>query len=195
MASFRNMRIMNELKKAALDKSDDMTLSQCNSSDFSKLVGSFKGFENTPYEEGCYNIEFELPEDYPHKPPKAKLMTRVWHPNISSVTGYICLDLLTSEKWIIALSLKNVMTSIKALLILAQPDDPQDAVVASQYMTNKDLFEKTASYWNHVYAGGPFKEYFNEMNEKVDLLSSKGYTRDEAIHQLSMKNWIVDLAD
>jgi hypothetical protein len=32
-------------------------------------------------------------------------------------------------------------------------DDPQDAVVAKQYKSNKAEFEATAKYWTDIYAG------------------------------------------
>ena len=53
-----------------------------------------------------------------------------------------------------ALSLRTVMLSLQLLMSEPQPDDPQDAVVASQYKKNKEDFEQTARYWAHKYAAG-----------------------------------------
>ena len=53
-----------------------------------------------------------------------------------------------------AMTLRTVLLSLQALLAAAEPDDPQDAVVASQYKCNRELFTKTAEYWTAVYAGG-----------------------------------------
>ena len=36
----------------------------------------------------------------------------------------------------------------------AEPDDPQDAVVAKQYKDSPELYRKTANHWSQVYAGG-----------------------------------------
>ncbi len=36
----------------------------------------------------------------------------------------------------------------------AEPDDPQDAVVARQYKEFPDVYKQTASHWSQVYAGG-----------------------------------------
>ena len=38
----------------------------------------------------------------------------------------------------------------------AEPDDPQDAVVAKQYMDSPELYRKTANHWSVVYAGGKY---------------------------------------
>ena len=52
------------------------------------------------------------------------------------------------------MTLRSVLLSIQALLAAAEPDDPQDAVVAQQYKELPDLFLKTARHWASVYAQG-----------------------------------------
>ena len=52
------------------------------------------------------------------------------------------------------MTLRTVMLSLQALLAAAEPDDPQDAVVARQYKSNHSLFIKTAECWTHMHAGG-----------------------------------------
>lgn len=52
------------------------------------------------------------------------------------------------------MTLRTVLLSLQALLAAAEPDDPQDAVVARQYKENYPLFVKTAQYWTHFHAGG-----------------------------------------
>lgn len=48
--------------------------------------------------DGLFKLEIKIPETYPFNPPKIKFITRIWHPNISSVTGAICLDIL-KDQW------------------------------------------------------------------------------------------------
>jgi len=53
-----------------------------------------------------------------------------------------------------AMTLRTVLLSLQALLSAAEPDDPQDAVVAKQYKEQPEMFRKTARHWANTYAGG-----------------------------------------
>merc|ERR1711865_876371 len=99
--------------------------------------GTLKGPTGTPYEGGIFKIDIQLPPDYPFVPPKMKYETKIWHPNISSETGAICLDILKNE-WSPALTIRTALISLQALMSAPEPDDPQDAVVAKQYKSNNE---------------------------------------------------------
>ena len=82
-----------------------------------------------------------------------KFITRVYHPNISSQSGAICLDIL-KDQWSPVLTLKSTLMSLRSLLCSPEPNDPQDAEVAKHYLRDKNDFEKTARYWTEIYANG-----------------------------------------
>ncbi len=82
-----------------------------------------------------------------------KFVTKVYHPNVSSASGAICLDIL-KDAWSPVLTLKSTLISLQSLLCSPEPNDPQDAEVAKHYTTSRTSFEDTARYWTHVYAGG-----------------------------------------
>ena len=52
------------------------------------------------------------------------------------------------------MTLRTVLLSLQALLAAAEPDDPQDAVVAKQFKENPEVFRMTARHWTNAYAGG-----------------------------------------
>ncbi|KAJ8985154.1 hypothetical protein NQ317_012806 [Molorchus minor] len=130
MANIAAQRIKREFKEVI--KSEEVAkcaikVELLNDS-YTELKGEIAGPPDTPYEGGNFILEIKVPETYPFNPPKVRFITKIWHPNISSVTGAICLDIL-KDQWAAAMTLRTVLLSLQALLSAAEPDDPQDAVV------------------------------------------------------------------
>lgn len=157
--------------------------------DLMNLRGLIKGPPDTPYDGANFQLEIIIPANYPFFPPKVKFITKIWHPNISSATGVICLDIL-KDQWAAAMSLRTVLLSIQSLLASPEPDDPQDAVVANQLKSCPQAFKRTAQHWAAIYANGPYND--PECNALVNKLVLMGFGEDESLAALSMKNW--DLA-
>lgn len=149
--------------------------------------GKIKGPIDTVYTGGIFIIDIVIPPDYPFKPPKMKFDTKIWHPNISSVTGAICLDILKNE-WTPALTIRTALISLQALMCEPVPTDPQDAVVAKQYMSNYKEFEKTAKQW--------VKDYANPANleKKVQDIVEMGFTEEQARQALNENEQNVEKA-
>ncbi|XP_051116063.1 ubiquitin-conjugating enzyme E2 27 [Andrographis paniculata] len=135
-----------------------------------QLLGTIPGPLGTPYEGGTFKIDITLPDGYPFEPPKMRFATKVWHPNISSQSGAICLDIL-KDQWSPALTLKTALLSIQALLSAPEPADPQDAVVAQQYLKDHQTFVGTARYWTEAFA----KTSSLGVEEKVQKLVEMGF--------------------
>lgn len=126
-------------------------------------------------------------------------MTRIWHPNISSVTGAICLDIL-KDQWAAAMTIRTVLLSLQALLAAAEPDDPQDAVVAKQYKESFEMFRLTAKHWTSIYAHEPktcasLVWSYPEFDQKISKLKEiMGVDDHRARVALSSNNWDVQRA-
>ena len=69
------------------------------------------------------------------------------------------------------------------------PDDPQDAIVAGQFKSNRLLFDQTARYWTHIFAGAPTT--VPEFDEKVSMMVAMGFDRVRAEETLSWYGWDV----
>lgn len=188
MANIAEARIRREFKEVV--KSEEVA--KCHikvelvNDNYTELRGEIIGPPDTAYDGGKFILEIKIPETYPFNPPKVKFATKIWHPNISSVTGAICLDIL-KDQWAAAMTLRTVLLSLQALLAAAEPDDPQDAVVAKQYKENQAIFFQTARHWTNVYAGGPHKE--TVLEQKVEQVKNMGFDEHRARVALSSTNW------
>ncbi len=111
-----------------------------------------------------------------------KYDTKIWHPNISSVTGAICLDILKNE-WTPALTIRTALISLQALMCNPVPEDPQDAQVASQYKSDIKLFNETAKFWTDEHAN-PKKV----INKKLQRLIDMGFEEKKALEALTKSN-------
>merc|ERR1719198_2321991 len=137
-------RVRKELRECKKDGAVEASL--VDESNLLHWKGKIMGPVGTPYENGIFKIDIQLPSDYPFVPPKMKFITKVWHPNISSDSGAICLDILKNE-WSPALTIRTALISLQALLSAPEPDDPQDAVVAKQYKEKHEEYKQTAKFW------------------------------------------------
>ncbi|PNW88835.1 hypothetical protein CHLRE_01g046850v5 [Chlamydomonas reinhardtii] len=171
-------RIQKELKEIERDTASGVTVHLKNNS-LQHLTGYVPGPKDTPYEGGLFAVEINLDNGYPFVPPKMRFINKVWHPNVSSQSGAICLDIL-KDQWSPALTLKTALLSLQALLSSPQPDDPQDAVVAKQYISDHETYKKTAKYWTEAFAN----PNATAPEEKIAKIVEMGFDRAAAISAL-----------
>ena len=95
MSSHKARRIGKELADIAADTQSNIRAESVGDS-ITTLKGSFDGPSGTPFEGGVYDINIQIPNEYPFKPPIMKFATKIWHPNISSQTvswnGCLCFE-------------------------------------------------------------------------------------------------------
>ncbi|CAE6447589.1 ubiquitin-conjugating enzyme (huntingtin interacting protein 2) [Rhizoctonia solani] len=149
----RLRRVNKEISDCKNDKTSKISIDLIDDNPF-HLCGSFPGPEDTPYEGGIYQVDIVIPDSYPFQPVKMKFITKVYHPNVSSASGAICLDIL-KDAWSPVLTLKSTLISLQSLLCSPEPNDPQDAEVAKHFLTSRPSFNDTARYWAEIYAGAP----------------------------------------
>ena len=169
-------RINKEFQELQKNKKDASVQVRLVDGNIRHWKGRIKGPIDTCYQGGTFDVDIIIPEDYPFKPPKMKFDTKIWHPNISSQTGAICLDILKNE-WTPALTIRTALISLQALMCEPVPDDPQDAVVAKQYMENINLFNQTAKHWVEEYAN-PERDFQKKIKELVDMGFSEAQYKD-----------------
>lgn len=94
MAANRNRRLVKEIQDVQKDSHSGVSLEPLNKAqtgsdtldDLTHFKGVFRGPPDTPYHGATYHVDIKIPNDYPFQPPVMKFTTKIWHPNISSVT-------------------------------------------------------------------------------------------------------------
>mmetsp|Transcript_80015 Transcript_80015/g.111154 ORF Transcript_80015/g.111154 Transcript_80015/m.111154 type:complete len:203 (+) Transcript_80015:50-658(+) len=175
---------LQDIRALAKDGKEAQVSADSVENDLTHWKAWLKGPEGTPYSGGLFDIDIEIPPEYPYNPPKMKFDTKIWHPNISSQTGAICLDVLGKE-WSPALTIRTALLSIQALLSSPEPDDPQDAEVAEMYKHNRELFVQTAKYWTETFAA----EKKSSNDEKIQKIVDMGFTQEQAKSALEKHNF------
>ncbi|KAJ4421792.1 Ubiquitin-conjugating enzyme E2 1 [Neurospora sp. IMI 360204] len=188
MATTRERRVAKELQDIWNDRETSGVIAEpLDSSNLSHLKGSFSGPPDSPYAGGTYEVDIQIPDKYPFKPPSMYLITKIWHPNISSVTGAICLDILGTA-WSPVGTIKTALLAVRMLLESPNPKDPQDAQVAKMLIENPKLFARTAHDWAVKYAGAP---RVDAIPLKYDETSKEG-SRNDASRYAGYNKDLVD---
>jgi ubiquitin-protein ligase len=154
------------------------------------------GPEGTPYANGCFEFDIQLPPTYPDSPPMVKLVTtgggRVrFNPNLYA-DGKVCLSLLgtwSGPSWDPKVStLLQVLISIQSLVMVPDPyfnepsyetsmRSPQGKAASEQY--NSDIHKHTAQFAIAEQIAKPSYFFSNVIRSHFKIKS--GLVRDQLL--------------
>lgn len=92
------------------------------------------------YAAGTFDFTVKVPEDYPHKPPKVKCTTLIYHPNID-LQGNVCLNILRQD-WKPVLTLSSLLYGLQLLFLEPNPDDPLNKDAADLLKRDRFNFKR-----------------------------------------------------
>jgi ubiquitin-conjugating enzyme E2 M len=91
-----------------------------------------------------FDFDFQIPDAWPIAPPKIKILTPIWHPNITPPPeGAICLNIL-QRNYSACLTVSNMIVGLQSLFGSPNAQDPRNVEAASQYLQNYPAFKMKA---------------------------------------------------
>ncbi|AQN68249.1 ubiquitin-conjugating enzyme [Saudi moumouvirus] len=137
-------RIQNELKIIEKEKEKYGNLFTVNmiGDNVYNWKACIKGPESSLYENYKFDLDIQIPNDYPYSPPKVKFITPIKHMNINE-KGDICLNILKKDGWSASQNIISILLSIMVLLDQPNSEDPFNSELAQLYRTNENIYQKT----------------------------------------------------
>uniref|UniRef100_A0A7S2UYB8 UBC core domain-containing protein n=1 Tax=Fibrocapsa japonica TaxID=94617 RepID=A0A7S2UYB8_9STRA len=122
MALASSKRLRKEIQNLKKSPDSDIFLIP-DPNNIRSIQGFIRGPPSTPFENGIYELQIDISQNYPMVPPSMKFVTKIFHPNVHFDTGEICLDILKSE-WSPAWGLQPACRAVIALMSDPAADSP-----------------------------------------------------------------------
>jgi ubiquitin-conjugating enzyme E2 S len=118
------------------------------------IQAEMEGPEQTPYEGGVFRLKLTLGSDFPAQPPKAFLLTKIFHPNISQ-TGEVCVNTLKRDWQPNNWSIPNILQVIRCLLIVPFPESALNEEAGKLFMESYEEYAEHARMMTTIHAQRP----------------------------------------
>jgi len=110
-----------------------------------------EGSKGSPYEDGIFQMQMEFPKDYPMSPPKLKMLSEFWHPNIYK-NGEVCISILhppvddpmsgerPEERWMPTQTVSTIMLSVLSMLNDPNVNSPANVDASVEWRDRRAQF-------------------------------------------------------
>ncbi|KAK5860154.1 hypothetical protein PBY51_021651 [Eleginops maclovinus] len=134
-------------------------------SDFTFWRILMQGPPDTPYKKGVFELYCQFGPDYPAKPPLVRFVTPVYHCNVNSV-GRICHNLF-DRNYNAHITMREILDAVYGLLIIPEPEDPLDSILAEEFLTSRETYEREAEKHTEETAGKSLDDMEKNLVEAV----------------------------
>nr|XP_019961982.1 PREDICTED: uncharacterized protein LOC109641850 isoform X1 [Paralichthys olivaceus]XP_019961990.1 PREDICTED: uncharacterized protein LOC109641850 isoform X1 [Paralichthys olivaceus]XP_019961998.1 PREDICTED: uncharacterized protein LOC109641850 isoform X1 [Paralichthys olivaceus] len=160
----KDRRLLEELKSLHCDPHPFFRVFT-SESDFTFWRILMQGPPDTPYEKGVFELYCQFGPEYPVKPPLVRFVTQVYHCNINSV-GRICHSIF-DRSYNAHITMRDIFDAVYGLLIIPEPDDPLDSILAEEFLTNREKYMLEANKHTEQTAGKSLDEMEKELVDHV----------------------------
>lgn len=187
-------RIEKDVTKLLLSEYDVILRDETKLNDFSV---AFYGPKNSPYEDGIWQVNVHLPDQYPYKSPSIGFSNKIFHPNICEASGSVCLDVI-NQTWSPMYELKNIFdVFLPQLLMYPNPSDPLNSEAAKLLLSDHSKYETAIR--DHIKANASKEmieslKFPNKSNQKKET-NKKDKVDDDAMSELSAACLSEDLSE
>ncbi|XP_030286797.1 uncharacterized protein LOC115589785 isoform X1 [Sparus aurata] len=137
----KDKRILEELRSLHCNPHPYFSIFP-SESDFTFWKIVMEGPSDTPYEKGVFELFCQFGPDYPVKPPLVRFVTPVYHCNINNV-GRICHNIF-DRNYNAQITMRDILNAVYGLLIIPEPEDPLDSILAEEFMSSREKYEQEA---------------------------------------------------
>jgi len=111
------------------------------------------GPSDTPYEGGFFKALMSFPKDYPNMPPKLRITSKFYHPNVHE-DGLVCISILhapgqdqygyeaSSERWLPIHTVESILLSVISMISTPNADSPANVDAAKLFREDPAAFRK-----------------------------------------------------
>ena len=125
-----------------------------------------EGPTETPYESRYFQIKLFIPGDFPNSPPRGFFLTKIYHPNVETSNGAICVNTLKRD-WTKETTFSHVLSVIRCLLIIPFPESSLNDEAGKLFMDNYGEYAQRARLMAEVHAKSkPTANLWNQQNGK-----------------------------